>query len=513
MSDAGAELTATAETATRSADYEKLKADNGSVDLAQVEAMAGPVRASADAVLAAQATVDSIRSPWLVGPVNSELDRLDQELADTAPAAVDAADALAVAPRLLGAERPQRYLLAFATPGESRGAGGFVGTYGVLVADQGQLDLETTGSTQEIGFEDVEDPTAVPGYAFDPPPGWDELYGRFNVQYFPGNVSASPDWPTDSDVARQVFAQVPGVGDTDGVLYADPTALAALLELTGPIDVEGVAVQLDATNVEQYLYLDQYVDFAADLSQRRDVLGEVSAAVFEALTSRPLPALGDLTATLGPAVSSGHLKFVSFDPQAEALFLRTGLAGAWRTSAGADWVSLRSTNLLPNKIDWFLHRTMAVDTVVDPSTGALDSTVTVTLRNDAPAGGLPGYLIANVDGLPYGTNHDGLALYTPHDLESVTIDGQEAGVERQNGFGGHIYTVPVVVPPGSTVEVVYRLSGKVAPGVTYRLDLLSQPLANVDDVSITLRATESVRTSTLFEGPLVENLGLTAIGR
>ncbi len=513
VSKAGEDLTTTAGDAASSADYQSLKADNGSISIAEVRRMSGPVRASADAVVDARTVVAEVRSPWLIGPVASELERFDTELADTEPAALNAADALEVAPVLLGGDGAKRYLLQFATPGESRAAGGFVGTYGVLDAEDGQLNLGVTGSTQELGPEDVEPGVTPVTYPFVPPPGWDDLYGAFHVEYFPGNVSASPDWPTDSDVARQIYANVPAVGDTDGVLYADPTALAALLELTGPVDVPGIEDPLDAGNVEEYLYEGQYVQFASDLDQRRDVLGEVARSVFEALTSRPLPPIGELTDALGPVVSSGHLKFVSFDEKAEALFVRTGLAGAWRTDPGADWLSLRSTNLLPNKIDWFLRRTMKVETVRDPATGALESTVTVTLRNLAPASGLPSYLTGNVEGLPEGTNNDGLALYTPHGLDGITVDGVETGAQAKLGYGGNIYTVPVVIPPEGTVTVVYRLRGTVPTGPNYLLDVLNQPLAHDDDLSVTLRDTGSQEASPIYDGPLSRNVRLIAIGR
>ena len=513
VSAAGEELTTTAGDAASSADYQRLKADNGSISISEVRRMAGPVRASADAVVDARAVVAEVRSPWLIGPVASELERFDSELADTEPAALNAADALEVAPVLLGGDRPQRYLLQFATPGESRAAGGFVGTYGLLDAADGHLSLGITGSTQQLGPEDVEPGVSPVTHPFVPPPGWDDLYGDFHVEYFPGNVSASPDWPTDSDVARQIYASVPGVGPTDGVLYADPTALAALLELTGPVDVPGIEDPLDAGNVEQYLYEGQYVQFASDLGQRRDVLGEVARTVFEALTSRPLPPIGELTDALGPVVSSGHLKFVSFDDKAEALFVRTGLAGAWRTDPGADWLSLRSTNLLPNKINWFLRRTMDVETVRDPATGDLESTVTVTLRNLAPGSGLPPYLTGNQDGFPEGTNHDGIALYTPHGLESLTVDGVDTGAQAKKGYGGNIYTVPVVIPPEGQVTVVYHLRGSVPTGPDYLLDVLNQPLAHDDDLTVTLRNTGSQDASPIYAGPLSRNVRLIAIGR
>lgn len=513
VSSAGHDLAEATGTAATSADYQALKADNGSIDLAEVRSMAAPVRASADAALRTEQVVADVRSPWLVGPVNSELDRLARELARTTPSAVNAADALEVAPTLLGGDGAKRYLLQFATPGESRGAGGFIGSYAVMDVVGGDLQLGITGSTQELGPEVVDPDTQPPLFPFVPPEGWEELYGSYHVGYFPGNVSASPSWPMDSDVARQIYTNVPGVGETDGVLYADPTALAALLELTGSIDVPGVDYPLDAGNVEQYLYVDQYVQFASDLDQRRDVLGEVTAGVFEAITSRPLPPLRDVMSVLGPVVTSGHLKFVSFEPAAEALFERTGLADAWVVTPGADWLSLRSANLLPNKIDWFLRRDMTVDTVVDPATGAVESTVTVTLTNLAPPDGLPPYLIGNVAGLPSGTNDDALSLYTPHALDSITVDGQAVGVESAPGFGGNVYTVAVTIPPQGSATVVYHLRGTVPAGPAYRLDLLHQALAHDDEVTVTLRASDGGRPLTMFDGPLAEDEQLAAIGR
>jgi hypothetical protein len=514
VASTGEELTATAAIASTSADYEALRTDNGSLDVEQIAQMAGPVRASADALVSAQQVVAEVRSPWLVDAVTVELDDLARELSDTAPAAIDAAEALEVAPRLLGADRPQRYLLMFATPGESRYAGGYIGTYGVLVADDGSLDLGTTGSTQELWPPGYEDPaTAEFTYPYVPPPGWEQLYGRYHVELFPGNVSASPDWPTDSDVARQVYGNLPAVGETDGVLYADPVALAALLALTSPVEVPDVGYPLDETNVEDYLFLDQYVQFSEDRDERRDVLGLVTTAVFDALTTRPIPALGEVMDALGPVVAGGHLKFVSFDPAAEELFVRTGLAGAWTTSEGADWLSVRSANMLANKMDYFVRRSTVVDTVVDPATGAVESVVTVTLRNDSPSAGLPDYVIGNFDGYPTGTAKDALALYTPHGLVSATIDGTETAAERQAGYGGNIFTVPVVVAPGTTATVVYRIEGSVAAGPAYRLDVLAQPLTHDEDLLITLRAPDSTRPLTLFEGPLVEDVQLGAIGR
>ena len=458
-------------------------------------AMREPVDASLASARRAQQVVADVRSPWLLAPLVDKLDELDAELADTVPSAELASSALEVAPSLLGGSGPQRYLLQFATPGESRAAGGYVGTYGVLIADDGKLRLDLTGSTEDLNL-----PIGEPPRDFSPPPGWNELYPSFRVERFPGNVSADPDWPTDSGVARQLYAQVPGVGDVQGTLYADPTALAAMLQLTGPVYVPGLDAELDASNVEQYLLVQQYVVFNSDDDAtnlaRRQVLGNVTRAVFDALSTRDLPSLRTMIDALGPAVAAGHLKLSVFAPQAESLLNRVGLSGAWAPTPGSDYLSLRSTDLLSNKIDTFVHRSMSVEVTHDPATGAVHSALTITLTNTAPASGLPWYIIGNYNDLPGGTSRDGFAVYTPLGLDSATLDGQPTGVQQQAYAAGNVYTFPIALAAGETRTLTVNLVGTLPARLPYSLDLLPQPRATPD------QATVAVSGSTVFNGAL-----------
>ncbi len=508
VSAAGEELTSAAARAARQADYQSLRSDSGRVDLVQMAAMQQPLDASIDAAHHARQVLDDVRSPWLVAPLAHQLDSLGRQLDDTVPTAELASRALGVAPTLLGGGSPQRYLLQFATPGESRGAGGYVGTYGVLTADGGELHLETTGATEDLNVADGGAPRL-----YDPPPGWDQLYGEFHVGRFPGNVSADPDWPTDSDVARQLYRQVPEVGAVAGTIYADPTALAALLEAIGPVYVPSLDRELDATTVEDYLLVEQYAAFNSDDDAtnlaRRQVLGDVVEAVFDALTTRELPELQDLLSILGPAVAGGHLKIDVFDEPGRALVDDVGLSGAWDPTPGADHLSLRSTDLLMNKIGVFLDRTMQVDVALDEAQRQVRSTVTVTLTNRSPASGLPVYVIGNQQGLPMGTNLSEMAVYSPLGLEGATLDGQVVGMSSQDYAGGHVYGFPVEMAPGQTRVLVLHLVGRTAGEGTYRLDLIPQPLAHPDQVTVTVR---DGSTATLFDGPLETRQLLTAGG-
>ncbi|MCU0312369.1 MAG: DUF4012 domain-containing protein [Acidimicrobiales bacterium] len=498
LATAGTELAASAAETASTADYRTLTSDSGTVDLARVGALRAPVADAAATIDDALGSVAAVRSPWLLGPVGSELDRFDERLADVADQTSIAAQALAVAPTLLGADGPKRYFLAFSTPAESRDGGGFIGAYGLLTVDAGRFDLVEAGS---LGALNRDGP-----YAFTPPPDWDLRYGSLLVERFLGNLGASPDWPIDTDVAAQLFPQTPGGLPVDGALYVDPAALAGLLELTGPVTLPDLDLTVDATTVESFLLRDQYARFGADdLSdndQRRELLGAVAEATFDALIATSLPGIDDLTRTLGPLVDAGHLRLSTFDEPAEQLLDRVGLSGAWDPQPGADLLSVRSTNTLANKIDAYLFRDIAVDTMLDPAAGTLRSSVRVDLRNDAPTSGLPDYVIGNGDDLPTGTNRTMVTVHSPHRLEVVTLDGEAVPVQTQREFGQPVYSVVVELAPGATRSLEFRLAGALPGESPYRLQVLPQATANPDQLSVRIAPTGSTTPTGEFRGPL-----------
>ena len=494
VSAAGTTLATNAAQAASSADWRTLTASGGRVNLAAIAAMVDPATAAAEATSSAIATIEAVRSPWLLEPVTTRLDALSREMTDVDRQARVAASGLAVAPDLLGGNGSRRYLLALATPGESRNGGGFVGSFGIMTADNGTLSFDSSRSTR-----DLASPASRAGDIVLPP-DWEARYGSMHVGIFPGNLSASPSWPVDADVAGQIAGLNPAIGPVDGVVYADPIAMAALLDLTGPVRVPSLGRDLDSSTVVQYLLVDQYVRFSRDNDQRLDALNDVTGAVFTALVDRPLPGLGRLGSVLGPVVAGGHLRVATFGSAAESAFLtEIGLDGAWRTRAGADYLSLRSANMLPTKIDVFMSRDVSVSIDFDPTTGSVHSIVRATITNAAPSRGLPAYVIGSGLTAPVGTNRNLLSLYTPLGVDAVTVDGAPAGAQVQSEFGGRVVSVPVDIPAGGTVEVAWDLRGTIDSGPDYRLDILPPSLAVADRMRVAVTGAEP---ATVFDGPL-----------
>ncbi|MBX7069630.1 MAG: hypothetical protein K1X38_09605, partial [Microthrixaceae bacterium] len=124
----------------------------------------------------------------------------------------------------------------------------------------------------------------------------------------------------------------------------------------------------------------------------------------------------------------------------------------------------------------------------DPETGSIGATVTVVLRNDAPAGGLPPYLIGNSGGRPDGTNITDLAIVTPFEATSATVDGVETVMSPLRDDNVWRHTVRTEVPPGGERRVVVALEGEVSPGARYRLRFSGQPLVNDDSTRVVVTA-------------------------
>ena len=112
---------------------------------------------------------------------------LDSQLA-AADAGLQAADrALIMAPSMLGAAGPRRYLLAVQNNAEVRGTGGLVGAYVVLRLDSGSISLEAIGTNRDFRTGTVQLADLGPEYA--------DRYGTGGPTLWWSAVGLTSDWP------------------------------------------------------------------------------------------------------------------------------------------------------------------------------------------------------------------------------------------------------------------------------------------------------------------------------
>lgn len=489
---AGEDLARSAVDALAIVDPGTIRPEGGRIDLEVVRSLREPL-ADVDAVLdRSDRRLDAVESDWLLPPVARRHDELRDRVGRASDQADVAAKAVALAPGLLGGDGPRRYLLAVYTPAESRPGGGFMGNYGELTAVDGKLALDRFGRIKELE-EGGPDPAARTIEGFD---DYVENWGGFNPARYWGVINVTNDFPTAAGVMRQLYPQSGGT-EVDGVIALDPDGFAALVRATGPLTVPGISQVLTADNARSFLLHDQYL---LEESSRVDFLGDASRALFERITAGEVPGIAAMAKELAPAVAGRHVQLESARGQEQAFFRQLGATGNVPPVRG-DAIGVTGQNYNGNKIDWFLQRELDYEVDWDPATGKVDGTLTVALRNAAPATGEPhsvigwgGDEILNQIPVADGENLMLLTLYSAFPATGLTVDGQAVESNRSTELGRHTTRFYVRIPPGGTKVVRAEVSGALeGRPTTYRLDPVLQPMPNADVVRLSVRPKGSWR--------------------
>lgn len=455
---------------------------DGTLDLAALSATEAPLGQAVDVLVRSVRDLGAVDRGSLLPPIRDALDDALDEARAAATTADHAHRAAKLLPPLLGQGQPTRFLVLFTSPVEARNRLGFPGAYAVLRFAGGHLSVERAGPMTDL----------------DPPNGFDQsrlsiparaaAWVPYGVTRQWRSVTFPSDAPTVADLAMQLAAQV-GLGQLDGVAFADPAALAEIVGLVGDVRVPGIDVTLTRDTTEEFLLRDQYLKYPqlGQQRDRKDALGLVAAAVGSRLGSLTLGSVEDLSDRFGPLVAGGHLVItVPSATRAEAATLlgELDVDGAFPRQVLSDVLYVGQSNNVGNKIDAFLHRTIAYDAEVDRD-GKVTAQLTIDLTNEAPASGLPEYVIGAAlnPPPPKGTNLTTALIYSRHRLASLTVDGVPLTPSAFPDGGLVVYQVPVELGPGQHKQIVATLEGE-ARTDPYDLVAYRSSLPNPDAVEV-----------------------------
>ncbi len=455
-----------------------------SINLAKVEELRDGVD-KADIVLTkARAALGKRASPWLVPPLTQRIDVLRDDVRRASESTAEATRLLEVVPGLVGADEPRRYLMVLVTPSEARGSGGLIGNFAELTAVDGKISLTRIGRNAQLVTGGLPPDQRV----LRAPKDWVDRYKPWGAPYTWANLNMGPDFPTTAAILADQYPQSGGQ-PVDGVISADPIALAGMLRLLGPVEVSGWPEPLTADNIAEVLLYRAYVDIGGDSPERVQMLAAVTQAAWTGIGEVPIPSPQVVASALRPAVAGRHLQIWMSRPKEQDLMVRAGLSGTVPPIAG-DGLGVIVNNASVSKLEWFLRRAINADIVVNPATGDINSDVTIVLRNDAPKGGSPSYPLGFGTYSDVGTNRLYVSVYSPLQLNAATLNGVPIQALPQFELGRNVYSFWIWIPPQGTQTLRLELSGRPSLNKkTYRFDLFTQPLVHPDDASVAVRST------------------------
>lgn len=428
------------------------------------------IRISADATRL-DADARAISDPAYLSLLSDARSQLQEQTSNMAELLENTALAAGVAPSMMGADGPRTYFMGFQTNAEARGTGGLLGGFGILRFDSGTPTVDTLASNTELTGSFA---------STDLGPEYTENYGFTNPMTDFRNSNLSPHFPYTAQIWKSMWAQKTGM-NVDGVIAIDPVALSYVLGALGPVTMpDGETITKD--NVVELTEVTVYSRFPTDQTARKKYLQDIANEVVKKMTGR-IESPRKLLDALGKAVSERRIAVWSSSPADQKLLDETPLAHVIPDDP-APYAEIVMNNLGGNKMDYYLKREIEYAADGCDSETRM-STVTVGLANTAPNKPLPDY-VASSSGLrpeimiqvPRGTMITSVRLLATKDakLVSALVNGQKVPVFSGTERGHPSFELQVVIPPGQSGELSFRLSEPTSPGAP-RVPI--QPLRDV----------------------------------
>ena len=381
---------------------------------------------------------------------------------------------IAALPQLLGVEKPSTYLMLLLDSSELRPTGGFIGNFGALAVDKGQLepsfhisDITLIDSSVKFGSVPYQQVIPVPA-----------RYAWLKTIFVAGGTDSwslrdsnlDPDYPTTAKYALQLYqhllpdAQKNLQAQNSSVTLYDPQKSGAFagvvtlsygffqqaLKITGPITVNAPPIH-EIVTADNFVSKIHYYALSSGSGPDNEVCGTTSCS--KVFTSAVVQAFMDTVKTNLPVYigklgklffDSLHTKDIEIfvnDPKTEQTLIDLGVGASVQAPTTGDSVFEVEANIGGNKDNSFLQYQMSDRITVDQSGAAthhLSWNYTwpndpATLAEAFPAGAYDYHSYSRVYVPP------GAALISKSNLASFGQSSASAGTFNRKVFHGAAY--------------------------------------------------------------------------
>ena len=297
-------------------------------------------------------------------PMGLVVRKLDGFLSDAYETLSLAATASRLIPAFTGLGDEKNFLILLENNSEMRPAGGFIGTYGILRIEDGEI--------RELTLKDsyLLDSAADPTYNATPPAPL-QKYLSANKWYF-RDSNWSPDFPVSARNAISMFTNevlsIPVEARSniqeplsfDGVIAFTPTFVADLLKITGPIVVGDQTFSADnILDTLKYQVEKAFAENGIPYAQRKDIitslLNETKTKIFDLSLAEWTPFFQALKNNLE---TKQMVLFSSFSIEAEEVIKKAGWGGVVEPGGG-DFLMVVDANLASLKTDPQVERSIS----------------------------------------------------------------------------------------------------------------------------------------------------------
>ncbi|MCX6797619.1 MAG: DUF4012 domain-containing protein [Candidatus Falkowbacteria bacterium] len=305
---------------------------------------------------AAALSLNKIPKFSVLYPVYPKIKDLKDKLKEGQDILDTATPLIRLTPVLMGYPDSSRFLLLLQNNDELRPSGGFLGTYGTLEVNSGEIKNLVTEDTYHLDMP-VQDKLSLA------PPAVLKKYLKVD-KWFLRDANWSPDWPTSARTIQSIYKEElrllnQPAPDFTGVVAITPDFIADLISLTGPITVKGQTYNKD--NFQTLLQYNVEVAYKQDnISSwdRKEIINDIMLELKNRLFNLPLARSRDLLTLLNRNLERKNILVFFNDNNYENLITDLNWSGVVK-KAPADYLMVVDANLAAFKSDSVMTKNIA----------------------------------------------------------------------------------------------------------------------------------------------------------
>lgn len=275
--------------------------------------------------------------------------------------------------KILGDTQWQRYLLIFLNNNELRGGGGFMGSFGIIDIDRGQIkNLEIPGG----GTYDLQGQLTTKVISPEP---LHLINSRWEFQ----DANWWPDFPTTAKKIQWFYRNANGPS-VDGVVAITSTLMERLLEIFGPIQMPDYGREITSENFVAETQKIVELEYDKEKNRPKQFIADLAPKLLTKIFNPSEEQAKKLLAVLQQALNEKQLLVYFNDNQIEAVIDDFGWSGRLKQTDG-DYLAVVQTNIAGGKTDGVIKETIAHQAEIQED-GSIINTVKLTRRHT----GIPG---------------------------------------------------------------------------------------------------------------------------
>jgi hypothetical protein len=324
-----------------------------------------------DQTLTAEKEINKIPKTGLMKQLRESVAPIQEKLPLVKNAITEVASLSKTIPLLAGYPEQKTYLFLLENNTELRPTGGFIGTYGVLKVQDGEIETFTTDNIYNLDvpsekFLDVKPPEPLVKYLK-------------STNWYLRDSNWSPDFPESAEKALWFYQQERGpVTDFDGVIAVTPTFIESLIELTGDLQIQNITfTKENFIDTLQYQVEQGYYRQGIPESERKEVIGTLAEVLMYRILALPQSKWDDLWTTFIKDVERKQILIYLRDTELQQIIEDENWGGSVKQATG-DYLLVVDANMAALKSDPGVKRQIDYDVSLNGESAIANLKITYT---------------------------------------------------------------------------------------------------------------------------------------